>query len=377
VPKITYVSSLKIISIIAGRVVMNEFESIRSSLWVAPLNFDAAQGITELRGLDAYISELSEMEKDPYKVSRFYSGDPITVTLRGVMILEGEDPEFRREGRNLEVHLFGSRKSNDLLITSNYQFGTDPTVEKIHFMQKGAKLGYFDDFRNRRILAIRDFKDLNEGLMLNLKIYDIDKMDTEFLDVAKDLANSVVATIPVLYQYSIPLNMATGIIESGAKLFDNLDPHDRIIDERIDFEATEAGTGHPLLQQGYYVVLRNPAARDDVRYLKLVGDQLKVLKSDRSEFKDCSYAIIEVHKKFMLSPEEEIDEKAAKLASELSGKGQSGKAALEFLRDTMKTYGNFRKLERIKELKAKAVLSPSEEKLLEDLMKDPEIEEFI
>jgi hypothetical protein len=171
--------------------------------------------------------------------------------------------------------------------------------------------------------------------------------------------------------------MATGIIESGAKLFDNLDPHDRIIDERIDFEATEAGTGHPLLQQGYYVVLRNPAATDDVRYLKLVGDQLKVLKSDRSEFKDCSYAIIEVHKKFMLSPEEEIDEKAAKLASELSGKGQSGKAALEFLRDTMKTYGNFRKLERIKELKAKAKLSPSEEKLLEDLMKDPEIEEFI
>ncbi|MCU0637750.1 MAG: hypothetical protein MUE87_03930 [Methanothrix sp.] len=77
---------------------------------------------------------------------------------------------------------------------------------------------------------------------------------------------------------------------------------------------------------------------------------------------------------FHVEPEEEIDEKAAKLASELSGKGQSGKAALEFLRDTMKTYGNFRKLERIKELKAKAVLSPSEEKLLEDLMNDPEIE---
>jgi hypothetical protein len=29
-------------------------------------------------------------------------------------------------------------------------------VEDIHFMQKGAKLGYFDDFRNRRILAERE-----------------------------------------------------------------------------------------------------------------------------------------------------------------------------------------------------------------------------
>jgi hypothetical protein len=293
------------------------------------------------------------------------------------MILESEDPRLRREGLHVEVHPFSSGKSNDLFIVSNYQFGTDPTVEKIHFMQKGAELGYVDDFRYRRILAMRDFKDLTEGLTLNLKIYDIDKMDTELIDLAKVLGSSAVAAVPVLYQYSIPLNMAIGAIDSMAKIANNLDSHDKIIDERIDFEATEAGTGHPLLQQGYYVIFRNPVASKDARYLKLVGDSLKVLTSDKSEFKGCSYAIIEVHKNFILSAEEEIDEKAAKLASELSGKGQSGKAALEFLRDTMKTYGNFRKLERIKELRALAKRSPSENKLLEDLMKDPNVAEYL
>lgn len=355
---------------------MNVSESIPSNLWLAPLKFDKNSGVAELSGLDEYLSELSEINNNPSEVSRFYSGDPITVTLRGIMIRECEDPKFLREGLHMEVHPFSGGKSNDLFIISNYQFGTDPKVEKIHFMQKGAELGYVDDIRNRRILAIRDFKDLKEGLTLILKVYDIDKMDTEFIDLAKNLANSAIATIPVLYQYSIPLKMGTEAMDSMAKLADDLDPHDKIIDERIDFEATEAGTGHPLLQQGYYVVFRNPVAPKDARYLKLVGDNLKVLTADKAEFKGCNYAIIEVHKNFMLSAEEEIDEKAAKLASELSGKGQSGKAALEFLRDTMKTYGNFRKLERIKELKALAMRSPSENKLLEDLMKDPEIAEY-
>jgi len=366
---------------------MSELGSEPSRLWIAPLNFDTATGATELRDLQTYISELSEAElnssamgtseKNPsLKVSRFYSGDPITVTLRGVMIRESEDPKYRK-GLHGELHPFKNGKTNDILITTSYQFGTDPKVEKIHFMEKDANLGYFDNFRNRRILAMRDFKDLDESLMLDIKIYDIDKMDSDFLAASKNLANSAIASIPVLYQYSIPLNMAAGVIESGFKMLDELDPHDSIIDEHIDFDASEAGTVHSLLQQGYYVIMRDRMTARDVRYLKLVGDELRLFRSDMSEFEACSYVIIEVSKTFKLSPVEEIDEKAAKLASELSGKGQSGKAALEFLRDTMKTYENFRKLERIKELSQRSVLTPSEKTLLEDLKKDPEIADYI
>jgi hypothetical protein len=353
---------------------MNGSDLLSSCLWLAPLKSDPTSGLSELKELDKFLLENPEK---PSEASRFYSGDPITVTIRGAMIVESEDPKIRRDGPYLEVHPFSSGKSNDLLIISSHQFGTDPKVDKIHFMEKSAQIGYIDDFRNRRILAIRDFKDLAESLTLVIKIYDIDKINTEFIDMAKELANSAIAAIPALYQYSIPLKLATGTIDSIAKLADNLNPHDKIINERIDFEAAEASTIHPLLQQGYYIVFRNPVTKKDAQYLKLVGDQPKVLTPEEKEFKGCSYAIIEVHKNFMLSAEEEIDEKAAKLASELSGKGQSGRAALEFLRDTMKTYNNFRKLERVKELKGKKELSASEEGRLKSLMEDPEIKEFV
>jgi len=43
----------------------------------------------------------------------------------------------------------------------------------------------------------------------------------------------------------------------------------------------------------------------------------------------------------------------------------------------MKTYENFRKLERIKELSQRSVLTPSEKTLLEDLKKYPEIADYI
>jgi hypothetical protein len=357
---------------------MNGPGSSLSTLWMAPLNFDESTGLSELKELDTYISELSDTNKEPKDVSRFYSGDPMTITFRGAMILECEDLKFRRNGRDVEFHPLCGGEGNDLLVLSTHQFGTDPRVEKIHFMEKGKELGYVDDFKNRRILTNRDFKDLQENLTLFIKIYDIDKMDTEFIDSAKSLAGSAIATIPVLYQYSIPLMLATSTLDSMTKLIDNLDQHDKIIEERIDFEATDSRTGHPLLQQGYVVIFRNEVGSNDAKYLQLVGDKLKVLNPRKEEFTGCSYAIVEINKNFRLYPEEEIDEKAAKLASELSGKGQSGKAALDFLRDTMKVYGNFRKLERIKELKSKdpSLITPSEKNLLEDLMKDPEIQEY-
>jgi hypothetical protein len=350
-------------------------ESLPSKLWIAPLKDTDTNG-SKLGCLDKYISENKDK---PEESSRFYSGDQITITLRGVMIRESEDPKIRRDGLHVELHPFGCGKTNDLFIVSNYQFGTDPKVEKIHFMQHKTPLGYIDDFLNRRILALRDFKDLDECLTLNLRIYDIDKTDTKFVDMAKDLANNAVAVIPVLYQYSIPLKMASGAIDSISKLADDLDPHDKIIDERIDLEAAKAETKHPLLQQGYYVLFRDPVKMEDALYLKFVGDQLKVLTPNGKEFEGCSYAIIEVQKEFRLSHQEEIDENVAKLTSELSGNGQSGKAAIEFLRDTMKSYNNFKKLGRAKELldKDEKDRTSSENNQLKALLADADIKEYI
>lgn len=359
---------------------MNGSKPLPAKLWIASLK-DVDTNGSELQGLDEYFSESDPDKKDEdiSKISRFYEGDNITVTIRGAWIKDSEDPLYKRDGLQVEIHPLSKGTTNDLFIVSNYQFGTDPKVEKIHFMQNKMPLGYVSDFINRRILAVKDFKDLDECLTLNLRIYDIDKTDTKFVDMAKDLASNVIAAVPALYQYSIPLGVASKTIDSIAKLADDLDPHDKIIDERIDLEAAEKATKHPLLQQGYYVIFQKEVTTDNAKHLKLIGNQVKVLDPKGEEFKGCSYAVIEVQKEFKLSPQEEIDEKVAKLASELSGNGQSGKVAIEFLRDTMKTYNNFRKLQRATELKKKKEkdLTSSEKQLLADLNADPDIQEYL
>jgi len=355
---------------------MSQSESLPARLWIAPLK-DADTNGSELSCLDKYFSERNTKDDNPKDSSRFYEGDNITVTLRGVWIKDSEDPTIRKDLS--EFHPFSRGTTNDLFIVSDYQFGTDPKVEKIHFMKNSMPLGYVSDFMNRRILAVKDFKDLDECLTLTLKIYDIDKTDTKFVDMVNELANNTIAAVPVLYQYSVPLKVASGAIDSVIKLADDLDRHDKIIDERIDLEAADGATKHPLLQQGYYVIFQQDVAPDRAKYLKLVGNQPKVLGPDGKEFKGCSYAVVEVEKEFRLSRQEEIDEKVSKLASELSGNGQSGKVAIEFLRDTMKNYNNFKKLQRATELKKKGAenLTKSEQNQLKDLLADADIKGYL
>jgi hypothetical protein len=69
--------------------------------------------------------------------------------------------------------------------------------------------------------------------------------------------------------------------------------------------------------------------------------------------------------------------KAAKLMSELQGKGSSGKAAVEFVKDTIDGYNNFRNLQRIAELERKQNPTPEEIALLSKLKQDPKLVPFL
>lgn len=311
------------------------------SNWLfAPRNFDkpGMKGLSELTGMNEYISE----------DSRFNNAEPITITLRGTMI---------RENMDSWPPLYGK---NDLMIMSTFQFGKEPAVQKLHMMENDVDCGWQGDFFNRIILAIRDFKDLNENLALRVQVYDLDSIDTSLIEGVQSLAGSVAVAFPALAPYAAGANF----INAAAKLADNIDNHDKIIDERIVLEAADPHTGHTLLQKGYYICFRNPISLNDAKYL---DENMRVLDADRKEFKAFSYAVVEVDKDFRESLDLEIDQKVAKLAAELNGKGQSGKAALDFLRDTLSTYTDFKDLQRVKELSAKKDLTAPEETLLGEL----------
>ena len=63
--------------------------------------------------------------------------------------------------------------------------------------------------------------------------------------------------------------------------------------------------------------------------------------------------------------------------SELQGKGSNEKAAVEFLKDTVDGYNNFRNLQRVAELEKKQNPAPEEITLLSKLKQDPALVPFL
>ncbi|PSQ06488.1 hypothetical protein BRC92_00985 [Halobacteriales archaeon QS_4_69_31] len=93
---------------------------------------------------------------------------------------------------------------------------------------------------------------------------------------------------------------------------------------------------------------------------------------------DGNYAVLRLERESVEKRERELTQKAAKLMSELDGKGQSDeKAAVDFLLDTMESYDNFTKLKRARELQAKDDRTEAERELLEDLKSIDEINELL
>jgi hypothetical protein len=321
-------------------------------LWLAAPMKDI-NPVVELSGLDNYF----------FPENQFHQAEPITVSLRGVNVVE-----------NMDVKPWNPSDKNDLLIVTLSQFGKEPPVQKLHFMKGDVECGWQGDFFSDIIVAMRDFKDLSNDLAMRVQVYDMDKFDKSLLDSVCNIAQSTAVAFPALAAY---VGAASIGAQAAANLVDNIDQHDMIIDQRIRLEAAESHIAHNLLQPGYFVCFRRPVTEGEAKYL---DSQLHVLDSDKKEFKGCSYAVVEIQKEFRQNPEIEIDQKAAKLASELDGKGQSGKAALEFLKDTLNTYTKFKNLQRAKELEEKekaGTITEAEKKLLDELKENKELKPFL
>lgn len=308
--------------------------------------------VVELNGLDDYF----------FPENQFHAAEPITISLRGVNVVENMDARWNPMDKN------------DLMIVTLSQFGKEPPVKKLHFMKDNVDCGWQGDFFSDIIVAMRDFKDLSNDLVLRVQVYDMDKYDKSVIDSVCNIAQSTAVAFPALAAYVGAASMGA---KAAANLIDQIDNHDMIIDQRIRLEPVESHIAHNLLQPGYFVCFRRPVKENEAKYL---DSQLRVLDGNKEEFKGCSYAVIDIQKEFRQNPEIEIDQKAAKLASELEGKGQSGKAALEFLKDTLDTYTKFRNLQRAKELEEKekaGTITEAEKNLLSELKDNKDLKPFL
>ena len=272
--------------------------------WIAPTKIEESVSLS-LR-LDRLLPDSSQIQ----------NAEPITIRVRGVMVHEEYD---RRPWKD----------ENDLMVVSTSQFGVEPPVQRLHFMKHDVPLGWQGDFFHDVVLAHRDFNTEKRSLTLRIQVYDMDGVEEGLVDGVQSASRSVAVAFPQLGPYAAAVSFG---VPALIKLVDNLNDHDQIIDERLTLELADPETGHRLLQPGYFVCFREPVEEG-----LCLNSNLHVLTSDcTTAFQECSYAVLGVERQFYENRDWEIDQKAAKLIAELNGKGQSGKAALDFLKDTLR-----------------------------------------
>jgi len=273
----------------------------------------------------------------------FRSAQPLTVRLRGVMVRQ--DYEWALAG------------SNDLMIVTKFQLGNEPPVERLHFLERNVDLGWHDDFFNGIIFSTRDFG--GERLTIRLQVYDIDNISDRVVKSVRGLTEQAAALFPQLAPFAGLVDFAAGPL---VDLVNNLDDHDKILDDRVTLEVADPGTGHKLLQPGYVVYSKDSIGTDDS-----LGNDLRIRDTDDVEYTKTGYAVLELMREELEDRQYEINQKAAKLIAEIQGKGQTGTPALSFLQDTLQSYDNFKKFQRAHDLQSKESLTESEKRLLEDL----------
>ena len=298
-------------------------------------------------------AELSPLDAPFSDDGVFESAQPLTVRFRGAMVREDRDPVLRG--------------NNDLLVVTKFQFGNEPPVDRLHYIGSDEPTGWHGDFFRDTILSVRD---LTKGeLTLRVQVYDVDGVDGGLIDAVERASSHAAVTFPQLTPYAGAVGLG---VRPLVELVDSIDDHDVILDDRVTLEIAEPGTRCNLLQPGYFVHFDG-----EVPGSAELGRDLRVRFGDGTEYTGGSYAVLEVVRDHGGRREWEIDQKAAKLIAELNGKGQSGKAALDFLEDTLSAYTDYRRLDRAAELRSKEALTPHEETLLEELEADPDLRPFL
>lgn len=272
--------------------------------------------------------------------SKIENASPLSVYLRGVYVNQSLDKNWKRK----------STGTNDLLILTSFQVGTQPIVQVFHYYKGRQKTKEFvGNFFNTRICSFEDFKD--KHLTLQIKAYDVDRYDglKNFLAMitqgVNDNAAQITQAFPAIASYIPFATAATSMI----KLIDELNTDDLIMESQpnLRLEITNPGEGSNLLQSGHWVCFDKPQKQ---------GVKLDSNLRISGQSKDCSYAIFSIKKEKADEPNWVLNQKIATLLTELKayeeGEGRE-KSAIDFLRDTMRGYVNYNKITRYQDLKVK------------------------
>lgn len=271
-------------------------------------------------------------------------------------------------------------KDNDVIIASKYQIGPRRIVDKVHYLRRNyPERETIGPFFHPTIYATKDFKESSEAIIVQIRVYDEDGLSKKEIDSLQGALSTVGTASAIAFPAFAPIaGLATGIGNSLVSLVDTLNDHDRIIDGTIRLDINKPDNqGYDHLQPGFLVCFNGKV---DGANLYLGEDkQLYNGDGDQNSLYDASsYIVLRIRRGFLESPDYEADEHAATLLTEIEN-GKQGKAteALSFVRETFDSYTKFKKLQRVKELKGKDSLTSDEQELLDELLADNSIADFL
>jgi hypothetical protein len=309
-------------------------------------------GLGELQSLTSGFSKGGAVQK----------AEPINIRLRGVNVTGGQD----MIGQDL-----------DLVIVTKFQFANQPPVTRLHYMEQGASPGWYDALYQNTVFTTRDFN--HDDVTLTVQVYDRDKLSKKTVKTVAGLAATVgsAVTFPELAGFAKAAESVSGQLTN---IVNSLNENEEVLDDQVRLEPDEEpNQGTDLLQPGYLVAFNDANIKEGGCDLT---QNIKLENSNGNLVTDRPYAVLEVEREHNEVEFPETDQKAAKLAAEMNGKGKSGKDALHYLQQTFESYDKFERIQRGEQLQrlseqANISLTDAQQTLLGRLKADPEIGRYL
>ncbi len=284
------------------------------------------------------------------------NADPVNVRLRGVNVTGRQD----------------LGESLDLVVVTRFQFANQPIVTRLHYMEQGAAHGWYDALFQNMVFTTRDFS--HDDVTIRVQVYDRDNLERSTVETIAGLAATVAPAVGFLdlAGHADAAESASGLLTS---VVNSLTDNDEVLDERVRLEPDEApNQGTDRLQPGYLVAFADDRIEPGAHRL---NQDTRLETPDGTVIDDRPYAVFEVEREHDEVEFSEKDQKAAKLAAELNGRGESNKDPLHYLQETLDSYDTFDRIQRAKQLQrlsdqADVTLTESQRTLLSNLKADLE-----
>ena len=271
------------------------------------------------------------------------------------------------------------RGNNDLLVTTRSSLGTAPRVERVHFYEEEIVAGrQIDNIFAESVHLCEDYNGLDR-LWVEVNVTEVDRAASadraQAISKFSQLAQTAGAVFPLVLPYAFGATAIAGVFNN---LIDTLEKDDPVIRVPIAFYAGDlvrGRRGRAPLQEGDYVAF---AGEVDGSQYEL--DDAGNLVKGKTKIRDVSYAVFQVFRQKIFTPNHLADQKIATLLTQMKeGNDGTAQATIDFLRETIEARSNFNLLKRFNDLAElpQSELTPDEQKLMEEIRRNGALRDFL